>query len=201
MKGLKITHEIERIEQQGLSSEIAKKLSRKTKANTYSGFLLSCMKKLRDNGNLDAALLTETYYNKFKKDFAPRKLHTIELVNWKGKDKINIYKDFQEDFIIIEHRKDKTTGEVENINHTIPKENVNFLKNIINKLKIGESMKYKETIGIIIESKRLSCDRDSFNGGRNRSQYYFPFYYFPAKILEALSLIKYSGRGQITRLK
>jgi hypothetical protein len=51
---------LERIEQQGLSSEIAKKLSRKTKANTYSGFLLSCMKKLRDSGNLDAALLTET---------------------------------------------------------------------------------------------------------------------------------------------
>jgi len=49
----------ERIEKQGLALETVKRLNKKTKANTYSGYLLSCIKKLRDDGNLDEAKLTE----------------------------------------------------------------------------------------------------------------------------------------------
>ena len=196
------TKQTEKIIKNGLSSEIAKKLTKKTKATTFSGYLLSCIKKLRDNGNLDAAILTETYYKKFMKDFKPSKLNTVELVSWKGKDYPEIYQDFTEDFIIIEHRKDKKTGEVETIEHTISKKAVNYLKNLIKrKLEVGESMVYKVTIQILIKELNLPCDRDSFNGGRNRSQFYFPLYQFPARILEQLKLIEYSGRGTIKRLK
>jgi len=90
-------------QKKGLSSEIAKKISRKTKANTFSGYLLSCIKKLRDKGNLDAALLTETYYKKFMKDYHPKLVNNIQLVGWKGKDEPEYYKDFTDDFILFIH--------------------------------------------------------------------------------------------------
>jgi hypothetical protein len=54
---------------------------------------------------------------------------------------------------------------------------------------------------MLIEFKSLNVGLDAFNGGRNRSAYYFPMYYFPIKILEFLEIIKYEGRGQVTRLK
>lgn len=195
------TKEGEYISKKGLGIDTAKKISKKTKSNTYSGYLLSCIKKHRDEGNLDAALLTEVYYKKFMKDFNPKKVNTIELIGWKGKDEPEYYKDFTEDFVIIEHRKDKN-GEVEKIQHEVPKENVNYLMNLIkSKLEIGESIKYKQTIMIIIKQKNLPCDRDSFNGGRNRNAFYFPLYQFPARILEKLGYIEYSGRGTIKRIK
>jgi len=181
------------IERQGLSSEIAKKLARTTKAGTYSGYLLSNIKKLKDAGNLDAALLTETYYNKFIKDFSPKKLNKIEIIDgWKGKGNLTIHYSFSNDFIIIEHIKDKD-GEVKKVQKTIPKENVNLIRNIIKDFNLNEEHKcyeFAEPLGF-----------DSWKDLWRERKIYFSRYYYPVKVLEALKLIKYGGRGQITRLK
>ena len=186
----------EKIEKKGLDLSVLRK---KGKANTFSGWLIGRMKICKNDKNWELAKVYEEIYLKFWK-FHPRKLNKIELKNWKGKDTPSLYKDFYGDFVIVTHRKDKD-GEVNKQTRNIKKEDVNYLKNLIKTIKLGERIKYKEIISIMIKDKNLPCNRDSFNGGRNRALYYFPLYQHPARILEELGLIKYSSKGIIERLK
>ena len=181
------------IERQGLNKEIVNKLDRKTKANTFSGYLISGMKDARNRGNMETAKFLEAIYEKYK-EYHPKKLNTVEIADgWKGKDRPEIYKTFENNFNIIMHQKDKD-GEVKKIEKEIPKENVNRLWQFIQTWEIGETKKcyaFAETLG-----------EDSWREvWKKRTDVYFPKYYYPLKVLEALGLIKYGGSGQITRLK
>lgn len=132
----------------------------------------------------------------------------IYIEGWKGKDEISIYEGVKY-FKIIEHRKNKESGKVyENI-HTIPKENVEFLWEIIQEhCEIGQVYGYKLLVRKLLERKKfheiegvqLEQFMEAFNGGKNRARYYFPHLYFPLKCLEALGFIQYFGRGSISRI-
>jgi len=121
----------------------------------------------------------------------------INVFGWKGKDTIKI-KDDGDTFCIIEHRKVKKTGEIEEHKHYVKKEYVkNFTDILFNQ---GSNYnKYRDIVLQIIKKYKLNINLDAFNGGKNRAKYYFPYYYYPCKILEAKGIIEY-GPGTIKLL-
>lgn len=133
----------------------------------------------------------------------------VNVEGWKGESGLLVKKEI-DTFKIIEHRKSKSTGEIEESIHFIPFENVKgmweIIKGLIPKYVDGVKddskfkLKYKIMAYAIIEKYGFPADRNSFNGGVNRAKYYFPFYYYPVKILEWYGVIVYSGRGIVTRL-
>ena len=135
--------------------------------------------------------------NKFLKE----RFRKVELEGWKGMDDLIIEK-FGAVWHVVEHRKDKLTGEVGTAIHKIPEQNVGIMWDIIqNKCNIGEGTTYRKIVPSIIETYHFPIEIEEFNGGRNRAKYYFPFYYYCLKILESLKFIRYGGRGKIVRLK
>ena len=130
-------------------------------------------------------------YREFKRD--QKENVVIEVKGWKGKDAIEIYKGFTNNFTILEHRKDKETGEVETATHEVSNEDVNRLLFFIKKWEIGETRKCYD----FAEALGLPNWQEIW---RKRTKVYFKLYYFPIKCLEAMKIINYSGRGTITRL-
>jgi len=129
------------------------------------------------------------------------KLRKINIAGWKGKDKITIDK-IGTEWHILEHRKDKETNEIGQIETVIPEQNVVNVYEIIKARcnQLFEKTRYREVAHDLILKNSLTLSIDEFNGGKNRKNY-FRTYYYPIKILEDRAFIKYSGRGGITRLK
>jgi len=121
------------------------------------------------------------------------KIVELELVGWKGKDNIEVYKFFDNTFVLKEHRKDKETGDVVSVTHEIPPEKVNRLLNWINRWKVGETHKCYDFA--------LFLGYSSWKDLWRERKIYFSDYYFPIKILEIIGVITYSGRGTIQRFK
>ena len=121
---------------------------------------------------------------------------TLHIKKWKGKDKISVQEGVSS-YTLIEHRKDKETGEIEEYAHTIPKSSVNKLMTILADTEHTDRYEYRAVIKQLIKHYNLDIDIDAFNGGRNRALYYFPLYYWPVKVLESKGIIEYSGRGSI----
>lgn len=117
----------------------------------------------------------------------------IEIISgWKGKGSFEI-DFFTDEIIIAEKSKDKETGEVSTIKHSVAPENVNRLLLFINQWEIGETRKCYDFATVLGELNWQEV-------WKKRSSVYFPRYYYPIKVLEAMKKIKYSGRGDITRL-
>lgn len=131
-----------------------------------------------------------------------RILRNVDMKGWKSKDKI-IIEQIGTDWQISEHRKDKLSGEVAILVHTIPERNVSFLWELIKKhcKNPGSSITYRQLVPSLIELGHFPIELEEFNGGKNRSKYYFKFYYYPIKILEFTKFIRYGSRGKILRLK
>lgn len=179
-------------ESKGLNPEIVRKLKGRTSANTFSGFLLSGIKKSRDNKDWVTAKFLEEIYDSYKK-YHPKKLNTVEILEgWKGNDRPEIYKTFENDFKIIMHQKED--GEIKRIEKEIPKENVNRLWQFIQNWEIGETKKCYAFAEILNQPNWREV-------WKKRTDVYFPLYYYPIKVLQALGLIHYGNKGQITRLK
>lgn len=171
-------------------------LKRKGSYKTCSGIMLADMQKFRKDGNFAMAQYCQEKYKQMleveKKKSSP--LVEIEVVEgWKGIDNIEIFRGFTEDFVIKSHQKDKETGEISEQVHTIPHENVNRIFFWIKKWQKGETHKcYDFATFLGFEDwKSLWKERKK----------YFELYYFPVKVLEALAIINYSGRGDVTRIK
>ena len=153
---------------------------------------LETIKKSYENGAKDFSasvvgfLLEEI--NKYKR------ANLVEINGWKGMSGVEI-SEMPRIFIVIEYRKSKKTGEVITQRTEVPKENVDFMENLLK--YFGSSVRYRELISRLIEIKNLQCSIDAFNGGVNRSKFYFPLYYFPLKILESQKKIDYGGSGTI----
>lgn len=183
---IKVKQPIETIERKGLDVEIIRK---KGKANTFSGYLIGKIKILKDNGNFETAQILQELYYKFQ-EFHPRKLNTVEIIEgWKGKDKPEIFKNFNEDFTIVMHQKDKD-GEIKKVEKIVPKENVNRILRWIQTFNQGEQHSCYEVAEIL----GFKSWKDLW---RERKQY-FELYYYPIKVLEALGLINYSNKGKIS---
>lgn len=119
----------------------------------------------------------------------------LRVKKWKGKDKISIQEGIS-CYTLIEHRKDKETGEIEEIQHKVHKLTVNNLMTILSETEHTDRYKYRDIVSQLIKHYKLDLDIDAFNGGRNRKNY-FSLYYYPVKCLEAKGIIEYSGRGEI----
>ena len=127
-------------------------------------------------------------------------LRKIDIEGWKGKDRPSITK-VGTDWEIVEHRKDKSSGEIGKIKHTVSEEKVLILwKMIQNEAEVNQSVVSRRLWHDIILKYNLSIEIEEFNGGKNRSSIYFPLFYYPIKVLEEKGLIRYGGRGKITRL-
>ncbi len=139
----------------------------------------------------------------------------INVYGWKGEDVIEIKE--EESLVegkrydtvnVIEHRKNKETGDIYYNENRIPKENVLNLFEII-KYNCEPNLKYgyKYLVRKVIEFYELDDETgvpvdylmEAFNGGRYRAKYYFPLLYYPLKVLEAKGLVDYLGRGGIIR--
>jgi len=137
------------------------------------------------------------------------KTKIITIRGWKSKDDIKVERLGTDVWRVIEHRKQKGTGEIEEIAHTIDHDDVQDMwKVVCEKCAPNERASYRQLIRGVIEGQQaakpgydLDVDMESFNSGRNRSRYYFPLYYYPLKILEYLKCVIYHGRGGVTRIE
>lgn len=121
----------------------------------------------------------------------------LYLKGWKGKGDLEILEQVSS-YRIIEQRKNKETGEIYSDEHVIPRLNVDKLYNIIKtSCERGVNYGYRFLVRKLIAELKLDVDIEAFNGGRNRSRYYFPLLYYPLKVLEAKNVIVYYGRGGV----
>ena len=129
----------------------------------------------------------------------------IDVYGWKGQGDLSI-EAVEESYIVKEHRKCKESGDVETVEHVIPKKNVEFLWDLLKTVcEPNKKYSYKYVVSRFVdftnihEQEGLTKEQmvESFNGGRNRARWYFPHYYYPIKILENLGKIKYFGRGGV----
>lgn len=122
-------------------------------------------------------------------------LRTIDVKGWKGTDNIDII--FYDTYYVVRTRqKDKKTKEIRIIANKIPLSNVIAMRNILKRAMppgITE-VPIREVWRHTIYWYNLPLKLDEFNGGRNRSKYYFPLYYYPIKILEHYNEIDYGAR-------
>lgn len=187
-------NEREQIEEPLLDLSILKK---KTSANTFAGWLIGKVKQARNEGNHEVMRLLMSIYEKYIELEKRRLKPTIEIEiieGWKGIDNIELFRGFENDFVIKSHTKNKETGEVTAQTHQIKAENVNRLFFWIKQWKVGETHKcydFAEKLG----------EKDWKEVWKKRMKVYFPLYYHPIKVLEALGIVKYSGRGEVTRIK
>ena len=176
-----------------LNSNILKK---KTNAKTFAGWLIGKTKQARNENNPEVMHLLTSIYEKYMELEKRRLQPVIELEiieGWKGIDNIELFRGFENDFVIKSHTKNKETGEVTTQTHQIKVEKVNTLFFWIKQWKLRETHKcydFAEKLGYK-EWKDLWKERKQ----------YFEKYYHPIKILEKLGIIKYSGRGNTTRIK
>lgn len=128
----------------------------------------------------------------------------IVIDGWKGKSEIQIYGDImgKGDVVVREFRKCKESGEIEESTHKIKKEDITSLYMMLKKnCDVGEKYGYRFVVNKLIEMRGWDVDIEAFNGGKNRSEFYFPFYYYPMKVLEKTGLVQYWGRGGVTLLE
>lgn len=187
--------------------------------NRVHGQLLDCKLELKDTREENISLkgqverLTHRVHDLEKSTLektAPSK-EKVDTEHWKGKDQ-PIFSRLGDNWTMVTHRKeDKETGEVKESVTTIPHLKVvqlyDMLINLSAELRKIDPVKYKNdpvkiksrTVwATLIEMYNLDVEIDSFNGGRNRSKFYFPLFYNPLKVLEHLERVEYSARGLIT---
>ena len=129
-------------------------------------------------------------------------MEEVRIEGWKGKstrEVIDIAS--SENYKVIEYRKDKSTGAVTEMVKVLPKKNVNVVRNIVeDNFGIAETCGYRYLVRALKKHYRLNVDTEAWNGGKNRAKYYFPYHYYPLKVLEAQGVVRYSG-GKVTRLQ
>lgn len=163
-------------------------------SETFKGYLQGRIQVARNSNNKELEMLYSEVLKKFN-SFYPDKIikNEIRIIDgWKGIGTIEIYKGFENNFRIVEYIKDKESGEVEEHYKEIKKEDVNRMIFIIKNLEIG--VEYK----CYYIAKKLGWN--SWKDLWRERKLYFKEYYFPVKILEAMKIIRYGGRGNITRL-
>ena len=179
-----------KVERQAIDIKL---IERPTKSKTFRGYLSGMLVKAKNDKNYELEVLLTEILNVFN-EFAPNKLIKIEIIDgWKGKDKIEVYKGFDDDFRIKEHIKDKETGEVNEHIVEVKKEDLNRMIGLIKGLNFNEPVKCYD----IAEKLGYSSWKELWK----ERQEYFRRYYHPLKCLEAIGLIKYGGRGIITKIK
>lgn len=127
----------------------------------------------------------------------------LEVEGWKGKSGCEIiepsYYGPGQCYLLTEFRKKKLSGEVEEIKTLVPWEFVQKLWELIMDWPVGMIFKPRYLWAKLIEQNNFDVDIDAFNGGRYRSRVYFPYYYYPMKVLEAKGVVIF-GHDSIERI-
>ncbi len=115
---------------------------------------------------------------------------------WKGKDKVSIEK-VSGGWNIITHKQSKGSGAIKTTNHFVTEEEVQYMRRLYyREYSLGKtSFKGGYFFQAIINDLGLGITKKEFFG--SRSQYYFPVFYYPTKILEFEKYIIYGGHGTI----
>lgn len=130
----------------------------------------------------------------------------IVLRRWKGHDDLVVERLSESSWRVVEHQKEKGTGEIKEIETVVDHDDVLDMWSIVcDCCRPGESATYRQVVRRVIEGIKVmqpdaDVELDSFNGGKYRRLYYFPLYYYPLKILEHLRFIAYCGSGRVTRI-
>jgi len=123
----------------------------------------------------------------------------FEVYGWRGKSGLDIVKcNDGENVYVIEHRKNKQTGEITKYTTEVELQKVLNLWQILKKnCEVGETYGYRFIMSKIKEFYGFTVDDEAWNGGKNRSKYYFPTHYYPLKVLESEGVIQYFGNGGV----
>lgn len=167
-----------------------------TRAKNYKNWLTTQKARATKGilNNMEVEAILDFVLNKFN-EFYPDKIirNEIRILNgWKGKGTIEIYNGFNDDFIIVEYIKDKHNGDIIERRIEIQKNVVNNMVRIIKGLPLNKPVTCYDIAYLLgyQDWKDLWKER----------KIYFMTYYYPIKILEALEVIKYGGKGKVTRL-
>ena len=171
---------------------------KKSTAQSKEGLLIGLIVKLRNDSRNGISytpkeleiILTE-HLERFK--IKPRKVEEIQIVSgWKGEGTPEIYMGVETNFRCKEYIKGKWGEEDKERIIEVEKEDLNKMLFIIANLEMGISYKcYYIAKKLGYEWKELWKERAE----------YFKYYYYPIKVLEALKMILYTGRGTIERIK
>jgi hypothetical protein len=116
----------------------------------------------------------------------PIKSAEVDIEGWKGESGIEIYESGDE-FIVIEHRKRKSDGEIIQVRSRCKKDRVLGLWRLLVRMREDtreNEFKARDIFRELIITLDLGISMDAFNGGKNRSKIYMPLYYFPLKVLQ-----------------
>jgi hypothetical protein len=134
----------------------------------------------------------EKFHGEEIKDLENLKLEIEIIGKVKGIGTVEIYRGFDNNINIKIPIKDKDTGIVKWIVRELKKEDLNRMIHIVRNLPLNETVSCYEI------AEKLGYDWKEV--WKMRTKIYFPIYYFPLKFLEASKMIKYSGRGEVTRI-
>ena len=108
--------------------------------------------------------------------------------------------EIQGGYQVIETRKDKETGEVTTSRHTVPESNVQLLWDFIcEECEFKGTLSYYDIREYLMLVTGYSGSEDAWAGGKNRTKYFFPYHYYPLKVLEVKGAITYGSRGDVSR--
>jgi len=127
------------------------------------------------------------------------KTEKMNIEGWKGKSGFDII-EFPKIFQLVEYRKSKTTGKVNSIKHSVSKETVLQVWEVLKDYPQTKMLKFETLSEAICKSFGLmrffrqtgTYDKQKFFG--SRAEAYFPFYYYPLKVLEYKGVIQYTSK-------
>lgn len=116
-------------------------------------------------------------------------------------------KRINEDTWIIGYVERNNNKKIERKLYEVKKPDVDFLYGIIK--KSNDWLSYSQVISKIITKKKIHLKEKinmnqmicAFNGGANRTKYYFKYYMYPLLVLEHEKLIERKGRGKVKAIE
>lgn len=125
-----------------------------------------------------------------------------QLKNGGGKTttELHVEQDVENDEMVLIKKKIEDSDVIKTIRHSVDKDNYIDLWKVIIMLTDEDDKKtcYREIVSALITKNGWDVDVNSFNGGKNRSKYMFPYYYYPLKMLQSRGYVDYNN-GNVKR--
>lgn len=136
-----------------------------------------------------------------KQELDTLKSKLAELQSWKVKTDITV-EEFPDYYLLTEFKYVSPDSDPEETLHLVEKQHINSLWRLMKEnLSFGIIYRYRDIVELIMREHGLHFDINAFNGGQNRTKYYFPLYYYPCRVLAELGRIRYFGHGHIQRIQ
>lgn len=129
----------------------------------------------------------------------------VQLQAWKGKSGYTVIT-FPKIYRVISYQRANKGAKPRKVQHDVPRERVVRLwKNVISRLPRDQPHRFAQVAARVCKEFELdrffkdtgTFQKDKFQGSRGDG--YFPFYYYPMKVLQYLQLVVYEGQ-YVTRV-